>query len=741
MRSARIRSSWVVSIALTATVGCQGNDAFHAPATRATAALLLADSLTLIGGDVRLGVDSTLVVEGARPGATVELYVGFGGEGPTDCTSFAPRCLDLLTPELYATGVADAAGQVTLPLDADDFPQSGEIAWQAIAIDPTTLEESPSSVALRHVMVPVADADLALVPVAAEVGIGELETTGNTHTGGVVWFDYNNDLWPDLFVVNGGGFENLLFRNDGDGTFTRMRGVLDKTDVTLEPATAKVADVDDDDDLDVLVVVDNPAVMDSSEPNVYEGGPNLLYINQGDGTFVESGAASGLVDPRGWRNSNGAFADYDLDGCIDVVLGNWAMGMLPAGDNFSRLMNGNCDGTFDDVTATSGTDGSGRDTLVTFWWDANGDRFPDLYMGNVSDRLLPPDYDPTANFYYNQGGVHFEDRVPSLEPWLGLDAWAAMGSDVGDIDLDGDWDLYVTDVFGLGAVPHGNVLYLGNGDGTLSVNLCSEHDVCGGYNSWPSTFADFNRDMWPDLWVGAAGGGEPSLVFVNKGDGTFEHHEQDSFNSEFSRRGGTTADYDGDGDVDVFVWTLDGPSELFNNDPVDTHHWLEVKLYGTISSWDAIGATVYVTAGGVRQMRRVSGGDSAHSQMDSILHFGLGDNDTIDLVEVEWPTGTLQSFSNVAADDLIRIDETEGLLTEEITAVARYDAPNDALYVSASSTWGGRSELGASGFGPLQYSARRRTFNAKYTGIATAPATIDVHTRRGAATTVTVQPF
>jgi hypothetical protein len=714
-----------------------------APGTHGTAALHAADlpPITLSGGDVRLGVDSTISVSGAPPGATIDLYVSVAGEGPQDCTSFAPRCLDLVAPEICATGSADATGRLTFPVEADDFPETGEVAWQAIAVDPVTLQEIHSAVAIRHVMVPIADADLALVPVAQQVGIGRLGTTGNTHTGGVVWFDYNNDLWTDLYVVNGGGFENLLYRNDGDGTFTRVRGVLRKPDKALEPATAKVADVDGDEDLDVLVVVDHPGVMVPWEPNVYEGGPNLLYINQADGTFVEAAAASGLVDPRGWRNSNGAFADYDLDGCIDVVLGNWAMATLPAGDNFARLMRGQCDGTFDDVTATTGVDASGRDTLVTFWWDANGDRFPDLYMGNVSHQLVLPDFDPTANFYYNEGGVGFEDQVPALQPWLGLDAWAAMSADVGDVDLDGDWDLYVTDVFDSGLVPRGNVLYLGNSDGTLSVNVCSEHDVCGGYNAWPSTFADLNRDTWPDLWVGAAVGGEPSLVLINKGDGTFEHHEQEAFDSQWSRRGGSTADYDGDGDVDIFVWTLDGLSELFRNDPVDTHHWVEVKLYGTTSTWDAIGATVYVTAGGVRQMRRVSGGDSAHSQMDSILHFGLGDADTIDLLEVEWPTGATQSFANVAVDDLIRIDETDGLLSEELVATARYDAANDSLIVSTTSTWGGRSEVEAPGFGALPYSVSKRRFGAKFTGITAPPATVDVHSRRGASTTVNVQPF
>jgi hypothetical protein len=693
--------------------------------------------LEMTGGTVRLGSDGTLTVSLAPATATVELYMSKEGEGPQDCVSLAPRCVDLVNGSLYATAVADSNGVATFVLDGDDFPVTEEVAWQAIAISGAT--EEVGHPVVRHVAIPLADSALALVKVTEEVGIGPLWTEGNTHTGGAIWVDYNTDLWPDLFVANGSGVQNSFYRNNGDGTFTHIEGILDKPDIRLEPSGTKYADIDNDRDYDILVTVDDTERMQSTVPQDFEGGPNLLFVNQGNGTFVESAASAGLVDPRGWRNSDAAFADYDLDGCIDVFLGNWAMSQLPPGDNFSRLMRGNCDGTFDDVTAIAGTDGSGRDTLVTFWWgDANMDRLPDLYVGNVSHTLDMPDYDPTDNFYYNLGDGVFQDQVPSAQPWLGLDAWAAMGADVGDIDLDGDWDLYIADSFSVGTAPNGNALYLGSSDGTLSANVCSEHDACGGYNAWPINFADFNRDTLPDMWIGSSRDYDLSLVYINKGDGTFEHHEQADFGG-VTGRGGSIADYDGDGDLDLFYWAHEGMSELYRNDPVDTNHWLEVRLYGLPSTWDAIGATVFVTANGVRQMRRVSGGDSAHSQTEPIMHFGLGDADTVDLLEVQWPSGTVHSFVDVAADDLVIINEVKGMQTERIQLpTAQYDAANDTLVVNSGSSFGGRTVLTAEGFGTLRYDAALKRHVTTFTGVATNPGTVRVSSARGPGKTVTV---
>jgi hypothetical protein len=668
----------------------------------------------------------------------IDLFMSTEGEGRPDCLTYAPLCLDLLAPQLYAEGFTDELGEAMFELHAEDFLETGEVAWQPVSYNPLSGEPFYGFVAIRHVAVSSEEADLALVRVTDTVGLGMLDTAGNSHTGGAIWFDYDNDLWTDLLVTNGGGAQNMLFRNDGDGTFTRIMGAIDKPRIGLEPAGAIYADVDVDGDHDVFIPVDNAMLMDSSLPQPREGGPNLLYLNDA-GVFVESGAISGLVDPRGWRTSAAAFADYDADGCIDVFLGNWAMAVLPANDNYSRLMHGNCDGTFDDVTALTGVDGEGRDALTALWWDANLDGFPDLYVGNVSDKLALPDFDPTSSLYYNLGGVSFEDQIPLLQPWLALDSWAAMGADVADIDLDGDWDLYVTDVFDIGIAPRGNALYLGSAEGTLSANRCREHEVCGGYNAWPTGFADFNRDTWPDLWVGAALPGGTSLLYVNKGDGTFEHHEQPELLFE-TMRGGSLADYDGDGDVDVFTWMHGGGSELFRNDPVDTHHWLEIKLEGNAgSSWDAIGATVYVTAGGVTQMRRVSGGDSAHSQSDAILHFGLGDEEMVELVEVVWPVGTVQVFTDVVVDDIVRISELDGILTEALpTVVATYNAATDVLFVEARSTYVGRTDLTVEGFGPLQYSAVSHAHSRSFFGVTTKPDDVTVTSARGAARTKTV---
>ena len=604
-------------------------------------------------------------------------------------------------------------------------------------------------VAAAQSTAPAGAGQAGLVPTAKRVifsdatqasGLGGMYVEGNSHTGGSAWVDYNGDFWPDLFVTNGAGNAHYLYRNDGDGTFTDVSHLIPKPDPMLEGAGVKFADIDNDGDSDILVFVDSPVLVNPAAYNPPEGGPNLLYVNQGDGTFVESAAAAGLVDPRGWRNIAAGFADYDRDGFIDVYLANWQMNENPPGEmqnfqNFDRLLKNDGDGTFTEVTPIVGTDGMGRDCLTLLWFDSDLDGWQDLYVTNVSMFHNPPFENANDVFYRNQAGAGFAD-VTGPPATIGNDAWAGMGMDVGDIDNDGDWDMYITDVYGLGGQPLGNVLYLGDGNGSFGESV---HVMAGveSDTSWPCNFADFDLDGWVDLWVGTAFDTAPDDLFLNRGDGTFDEIGSLALVGNESR-GGSIADYDGDGDIDFVVTQQRGNTKLIRNDSlVANQHWIEFKLIGVTSNRDAIGALVRVTSGGITQMRRVSGGDSAHSQMDLIVHFGLDDATECD-VQVDWPNGAQLALQGVRADQLVFLQETVGLLPEQlVSGSAIYSQAGGQLAVSMQTTYGGRTKLAAIGFGQLTYSAESLV-HARVFATPQNPGTVQVRSSYGNSWTLPV---
>lgn len=692
------------------------------------------------GGEIILGVGGRMQVVGAPPGAAVELYRSELGQGRGPCDFPGGICAGILEPELAGSGTADVDGVAQFELDDAPYPDPVELTWQALVLAPDLADVAAfSEPVVRHVGQHPSRAATRFVKVTLQAGLTNTFTAGNTHTGGVAFVDYNNDYWPDLWITNGGGRNDLLYRNEGDGTFTNVSSRIPKPDPNLESAGVGFADIDNDGDLDVMVAVDNQTQMISSVSQPYEGGPNLLWVNNGDGTFTESAAAAGVLDPRGWRNSGSSFEDFDRDGCIDLYLLNWAMAAVPAGDNFDRLLRGNCDGTFTDVTAQTGADGHGRDGLGSFWWDADFDGFPELYVANNSDLLDLPDFDPKDVYYKNLGGVGFEDWTDRT-PTVGGDAWAGMGMDVGDIDGDGDWDLYITDVWELPPTPHGNVLYEGSPDGSLSPNRCHDHGLCFGYNSWPANFQDYDNDGWVDLWVGSSVATDPDLLYINTGDGTgrFEVHRQDGWSGHWMRGGGVT-DYDGDGAVDVFMWELGGDSSLWRNELPSGRHWIELRLIGTESNAAAIGAVVRTRAAGLVQMRRVSGGDSAHSQADLAVHFGLGGDASAEWVEITWPSGRVHTFEDVPADRFWLVHEDLGLVPGRIVdPTATWDPGAGLLRVSTATNYGGRAKVAADGLGPLLWDATVHRYQAAFP-LASPPVSVRLTSDLGGADDVPVE--
>lgn len=725
------------------------------------------------------GTSAEIRVVGAPPGAEVTFYESRISDGEGPCLVDDPAvCLRILEPTVIGTWTANDEGiaSTLLPIAADAKPDA--VYLQAIVFDPVQGAWTTSQDEIRHVGMPVSEAKVQFRGVNA--GMDQVLTMGNTHTGGVAWFDYNGDHWPDVFVSNGGQEAFFLYRNNGDGTFTPKHDLIQKPAQFVEAAGARFGDIDNDGDDDLLVLGDTPYPMNGHEANPYCGwgqgcGPNMLYINNGNGTFSEEAGSRGLLDDRGWRNICGGLSDYDLDGDLDTYFGNWAMNSAIETDcangidddedlmtdeedtecqgggdldNFDKTYKNDGTGHFVESTDTTGIDGAGRDVLACMWFDLDFDLLPDLYITNTSDPDLHDNgklESADDNFYKNLDGEHFED-IFFEDPNMGDDAWTGMGMDIGDYDNDGDWDFYLTDRYIQDdPSPRGNVLYNGTPEGGWTDNLCDEADLCMGHSAWPTNWVDFDNDGLSDLWIGSTRPEIPDMVYFNEGDGTFALHDQEDFDArrEYTR-GGAVADYDGDGDVDVFVWVDLGSSRLFDND-LDTrggdNHWAELELSGVTSNRSAIGAVLrFTTADGVTQLRKISGGDSAHSQSMAIVHVGLGEHTVIDTLEITWPLGQVDTFQNVPADAFYLFDEADGMVQEALSVDATWTAATQTLRVTTTSNFGGRTAPSAQGLGDLSWDPETLSWVLEQTGVPD-PGTVTVQTERGADEVVAVQPL
>jgi hypothetical protein len=499
----------------------------------------------------------------------------------------------------------------------------------------------------------------------------------NWHGLGTNWIDYDSDGDPDLFIVNGLKRNAHLFRNNGDGSFTPVDQLL-PTLPGYEQMGSVFADYDRDGDPDIYIFTDHEVKDFKGEiHNPSDGPPNLLLKNlwvesggKAEPMFQETAAAAGvddLADPplgayTGYRSATGGFLDYDRDGWIDLYVAHWVCSAGGELSNLDRLYRNMGDGTFQDVTSlcglhTAGQTGHLRPALAFLGAHLDDDDWPDIYLGNVQD-VPPYGYDI---IYKNDAGLFTDVTLSS--PGVGDDSGAAMGITIGDIELDGDWDIYISDLLDNSndSPPHGNPLYLGLPDGTMSDNAAVAAGVQAD-NSWGVNFMDINLDGYEDLYVGAMlSAVEPAYLYMNQQDGTFVDVAAGSgLDLEGNVRGSAYADYDGDGDLDLAVAYQADRVYLFRNDTASKNHWLKIKLTGVRSNLDAIGAVVHVVAGDLQMMRQVIAGDSGHGQNAFDLHFGLADNSVVDRIEVRWPCGGRNVYENVAADQHLQITETFG---------------------------------------------------------------------------------
>ena len=484
-----------------------------------------------------------------------------------------------------------------------------------------------------------------------------LETTGT----GAAFFDYDEDGDQDLFLVNGTrlGYtelqsrSNALFRNNGDGTFTNVTAAAGLEAYGWGQGAA-AADIDHDGDLDLLVTY---------------YGANRFYRNRGDGTFREEAAIAGLDDP-GWGTS-AAFGDYDADGIPDLFVANYVSfdeqttpgpgeapncffmgipvmcgpkGLAPAK---SLLYRGHGDGRFERITDTE-VGAEAYFSLGAVWGDLDNDGDLDLYVAN--------DQTPN-NLFLNDGRGGFADIA--LEAGVAYNedgrAQAGMGVDLGDYDNDGLLDIHVTNF------SHDyNTLYHNTGDGyflddSFQAAIGNESYL---YLGWGTGFQDFDKDGFVDLFV-TNGHVYPevdvhatdstyaqrNLVFHNQGDGTFAEVGA-SLAIEIVGRGVAFADYDNDGDIDVVVTGMNAAPVLLRNasETSKTANWIGLRLVGRASSRDALGARVTVVTRDSRQIREVRSGGSYLSQSDLRVFFGLGNAESVDRIEIRWPSGGVQTL-------------------------------------------------------------------------------------------------
>jgi len=497
-------------------------------------------------------------------------------------------------------------------------------------------------------------------------------------SGGVALFDYDNDGYLDIYFVNSLTVEllkankktrSVLYHNNHDGTFSDVTDKARVGDVGWGMGCA-VGDFNNDgfDDLYVTSI-----------------GPDHLFKNNGNGTFTDVTQKAGVSDPR--FSTGAAFLDYDNDGKLDLFVTNYVgfdMNNLPtfgegptcqfkgvpvqcgprglpgAGDS---LFHNNGDGTFTDVSKKAGVaDSRGYYGLDVVGSDFDGDGLIDIFVAN----------DSTPNFlYHNNGNGTFSEI--GFESGTALDKngneQGCMGVTLGDYDHDGLLDLFITNFD-----DEHNVLYRNAGKGSF-VDVSYEAGVgmiSLPYVGWGTKFFDYDNDGWVDLFV-ANGHAYPQrdryrqrkLLHRNNRDGTFSEVAAQSGSAlmeERASRGTAFGDIDNDGDVDIVVNDLDGAPQLLRNDGGNKNNWIIVKTIGTKSNRNGIGAKVKVVAGDLTQLDEVRSGGSYLSQNDLKLHFGLEKRTSVDVIQVRWPSGVVDTLTNVTVNKVVTIKEGKGLV-------------------------------------------------------------------------------
>jgi hypothetical protein len=502
--------------------------------------------------------------------------------------------------------------------------------------------------------------------------------------GGVAVFDYDNDGWMDIFLVNGSTLEDLrsgkchpskLFHNNHDGTFTEV-GAKAGLNHCGWGFGAAVGDFDNDGWEDLYVTY-------------LDGG--VLYHNNHDGTFSDVTTKAGVGNAGRWGTS-AAFADYDNDGNLDLYVSTYVdldldhlpefgsgpfcsyrgipvscgpRGLKGARD---RLYHNNGDGTFTDVTEKLNIDPGSYYALGVLWLDYDKDGCPDLYVANDST--------PSLLYHNNCMGGFTEVGVPAGVAYSsdGREE-AGMGIDSADYDHDGWPDIAKTNFS-----DDANNLYHndGNGEFTDLAGAAGFGPVSFPFLGFGVKFLDVDNDGWEDIFVanghvnpqvdGHSFGvsyAERPLLFRNLRGGRFEELGRQSgtaLTKPYVARGAAVADFGNDGAQDIVVTVLDGFPLLLRNTTTPQGHWICIRTIGVKTNRDGFGARIEIKAASLSAMREVRANSSFLSASDPRAHFGLGSATRVDSIAVHWPSGKVDTIRDEEADQFLTIEEGKGVV-------------------------------------------------------------------------------
>ena len=474
--------------------------------------------------------------------------------------------------------------------------------------------------------------------------------------GGAAWFDYNNNGLLDLFIPNSTGNPNSLFRNNGDGSFTDVASAAGVAN-GLGNSGVIAGDINNDGCAD-LYLTGEGGVMGLVQS------PNKLYLNNCRGGFSDITESSGAVGAE--TSWSAAFGDINNDGYLDLFITSPG-GLLTRQQHKNKLYLNNGDLTFTDISQSSGIDVAMGACVVGFS-DYNRDGWTDIFVGNCNDIFFRP---VPFNLFRNNGDLTFTDVAEDAN--LDIDgAW--MGITFGDIDVDGDLDIFASN-FGTSSPFPGRVaphaLFENNGDGTYT-DIAESAGLAVWEFGWGTTFADFDNDGYPDMFyagnlpappfnVIGPENGNPGRLFWNNGDRTFTMGVNLGLENRFTS-GVASGDFDNDGSTDLVIvtGTHDEPGRpvLMRNIGND-NSWITVKTVGTTSNRDGVGARVRVETNEFTQVKEVRAGSSFLSMDSPWLTFGLGAAQSVD-VEVTWPSGLVERFDSRPVNQTLTIIEGDG---------------------------------------------------------------------------------